>query len=366
MKILMATQEYYPKGSGIANVAYYIVEELKKLGHEVKVLSPYGPDIKIGYEKAIEKYAGFGLLPFWIRTSGYIGNNYDNYDLFVLHNPLMLKKINPKKIFSIVHTTYVKYYDLYKNQDISFRDRIYYLLMKHIERFCYKKNKLNSSCVSPAVCDELLKLGLKKSQVTYIPNGVNTKAFRPMKEKYNFNVPKDHKVMLYVGRFNQQKQLDLMIETFAYIENQGMPYSLVLAGDGELMPKCRSLIAKKGLKNIHLLGKIEHKLLPKLYSTADFFIMSSCYEGQPLTMLEGMSCGLPCILSDIPNIAHFVKDSGTGVVIDFTKPKHASEKMISYLNRVDLKKESAKIRKFAENNLDWSVITKKYLKIWEK
>ena len=347
----MCTQEYYPKGSGIANVAYYLVEEMKRKGHDVRVLSPYGPDISVGYEKAIAKYAGIGLLFFWNKVRKFVNKNHNDFDLIYVHNPLFLGKIKPrKKIFSIVHTTYVKYYELYKSQDVGLRDRIYYLLMKYVERLCYR-NKFKSSGVSSEVVKELKRLGVKG---LYIPNGVDTAHFSP---GGSFELDVSGKILLAVGRLNQQKRPDLLIKVFSEL---GDDKSLVFAGDGELMGECKKIVKDLGMNNVHFLGKVDHKELRGLYSRADFFIMSSCYEGQPLTLLEAMSCGLPCILSDIPNITHFVRDSKTGLVVDF-ESYSAAENILNYMDNVDRSKESLAVRKFAVDNLDWSKIAERYL-----
>ena len=355
----MCTQEYYPKGSGIANVAYYLTKSLKRAGHHVTILSPYGPDISLGYEQLIAKYGGLGLILFWNKVRSYINNNYTEYDKIIVHNPLFMRKLKyPEKISSIVHTTYIKYYDLYKNQDISIKDKVYYFIMKYIERWCYKRNHFKSSGVSQEVCNELLKLGLNKDRVTYIPNGVDIDEFQPLANKCKFDagLPIDNKILLSVGRLNNQKQPEKLIETFKYIEWADLPYSLVFVGDGELLDKCKDLVKLYGLKNVGFLGKINHKNLSLIYSAADCYIISSCYEGQPLTLLEAMSCGVPFIVSDIPNLSHFVEDTCTGIKVNFDNPESASEKIIRHLETTDLSLESDIVRKFAVKNLDWDKI----------
>ena len=67
MKILICTSEYYPQGSGIANVAYNVVEKLKKKGITCEVCSPVGPDIKLGSEI---KYGRLSLLTIvWSQST---------------------------------------------------------------------------------------------------------------------------------------------------------------------------------------------------------------------------------------------------------------------------------------------------------
>ena len=55
MRVLICATEYYPNGSGIANVAFNVVRELESMGVECTVCSPTGPDIKLGDPDKSEK-----------------------------------------------------------------------------------------------------------------------------------------------------------------------------------------------------------------------------------------------------------------------------------------------------------------------
>jgi len=356
MRILVCTQEYYPKGSGIANVAYYIVEALRKRGHKIKILSTDCGDINFKeYEKKINRFGGLALLGFWRKVRNFINKNHDNYDLIWVHNPLFLGKVNPEKIYSTVHTTYVEYARIYKTFPYPWYIKQYYKVMKFLEKRCYRKNKFKTNVISPALIKEMKSLGIKAK---YIPNGVDTKKFKPVSQKYKLSIPKNAKVVLCVGRVTFQKCPFKLIDTFKKIKD----VHLVWAGTGELFEKAKKLA--KGHNNIHFLGKVPHEKLPSLFARASAYILASVYEGQPLTVLEALSSGTPCILSDIPNLTHIIKDSKTGIIVDFDK-KDSADKIVKYLKK-DLKKESERSRAYAVKHLDWSVIAKQYEKEWMK
>ena len=92
MKVLVCSTEYPPYTSGIGNVAYNIVEQLKKIEVDCTVCSPYGPDINIGNGKLTEKSGIPGLLIFWNKVSKYCKKN--PYDILWLHNPLLLRNLS--------------------------------------------------------------------------------------------------------------------------------------------------------------------------------------------------------------------------------------------------------------------------------
>ncbi len=111
MKILVCVSEYYPFGTGIANVAYNIVEDLKRMGHQCVVCSPTGPDIKLGSAPLIDRWAIGGLLQYWDLVATCL--NGDDYDVVWLHNPMFIRANPFRRSIATVHSTY---YDKYQQR----------------------------------------------------------------------------------------------------------------------------------------------------------------------------------------------------------------------------------------------------------
>jgi len=106
---------------------------------------------------------------------------------------------------------------------------------------------------------------------------------------------------------------------------------------------------------------VDDQDLPDLYACADYYIMTSKYEGgmPPLTLAEAMASGLPCIVSDIPNLA-IVKDADCGTIVDFTDLSVALNDILDYL-KLDHHSHGVNARNFATSSLDWEIITEDYL-----
>jgi glycosyltransferase involved in cell wall biosynthesis len=93
----------------------------------------------------------------------------------------------------------------------------------------------------------------------------------------------------------------------------------------------KDLAEKMGLRKVLFLGHVDHdRDLPDLYACADYYLMTSEYEGLPLTLLEAMASGLPCIVSDLPNL-EIVRDADCGIVVDFTDQTVALADIRDYL-----------------------------------
>ena len=109
MKLLVCVSEYYPHGAGIANVAHYVVSQLRKIGVDCVVCSPTGPDIKLGSSLMISKYGRLGLFHYWHKVATYFQKKTTKYDAVWLHNPIFPGH-NPffKSLVTIHVTSYEK------------------------------------------------------------------------------------------------------------------------------------------------------------------------------------------------------------------------------------------------------------------
>lgn len=220
LNLLVCVPEYPPhNSSGIANVAYNIVERLKSMGIQCTVCSPKGPNIAIGSANMIYYFGILGLLFYWYRVAEYLNKNGKEYDVVWLHNPLILKTFPLQEILITMHTTYYGY------RKHKVKPLIYYKMVSKIESHCLRKfERYDMTGVSPVVCKELEDMGMNKDNITYIPNGVDCKRFRPSQKKSSlrekFKLPKEDKIILSLGRLSDQKQPLKLIQILSLIEKK--------------------------------------------------------------------------------------------------------------------------------------------------
>jgi glycosyltransferase involved in cell wall biosynthesis len=361
MKLLICVSEYPPDYSaGIGNVAYNVVERLKKKGIECTVCSP-NADIKLGSSWMIAKFGRLGLLYYWHQVSKYFKKRAEDYDLVWLHNPLFIKNSPFKNSLVTMHITA---HGQIIQRIYSLHIHIYKKVSSLIERHSLNKiKKARFTAVSQQVCKELEEIGINKERITYIPNGVDTEQFKPSNDKKllrkKFKIPENDLIFLSLGRLTEAKQPQKLIEVFSEIEKEKKDVSLVIAGEGELLEKTRKFVRQKRLKKVRFLGYVDEKDKPDLYACSNYYIITSKYEGQPLTLLEAMASGLPCIVSDIPNL-RIVEDANCGIIVNFNDEENATQEMISYLEG-DNSEDSKNAREYAVNKLDWEIIAEKYL-----
>jgi alpha-1,6-mannosyltransferase len=129
--------------------------------------------------------------------------------------------------------------------------------------------------------------------------GVDTKAFRPVPRddtlRDKLDLPRDKKVLLYVGRLSPEKNIEMLLAAFEVLHaRHPNTYHLVIVGDGPLR---RVLPATR-----HRTGALtwrsyiqENAQLADYYHAADLFIHPGVCETFGLVVLEAQACGLPCV-----------------------------------------------------------------------
>jgi len=361
MKLLVCTTEYYPHGSGIANVAYNVVKNLTNMGVECKICSPTGPDIMLGSQALIQKTGIIGMMHFWKQVSQHIDSA--GYDAIWLHNPFILKPNSLRNCLITMHSTYL---GTSTNGIGNFPYHLYKSIVAKIERFCIMNMPPTTSFVgvSEQVCNEIEEIGIVKKQIAHIPNGVDTKHFRPSARKKElrrkFGIPEKNTVLLSVGRLTPAKRPLTLVEIFSRLEEKFSNMTLCIAGKGELLDEVKNLAEKMELRNIIFLGHVDYdRDLPDLYACSDYYIMTSRYEGLPLTLLEAMASGLPCIVSDIPNL-RMVGKINSGLIVNFDNVPVAASSIIKYLESEHID-HALNATHYATNYLDWEIVAKDYL-----
>ena len=366
MKLLICATEYFPYGSGIANVVYNLVEQLEKQGVECTVCSPSGPDIKLGSKKLINTFGFLGLVYYWCQVSYYFKKN--EYDIVWLHNPYFICH-NPFSSYLVtMHSTYYGM-SLYHVGNTWFL-RIYNKIISKFEKFCiaHLSKKTLFTGVGQPVCEELEKLGIEKERIFYIPNAVDIQHFKPIIDKKslrkNFKIPENDIILLSVGRLTHAKQPHDLIKVFSLLEKKCPNLTLCIAGTGELLDPIKKMVDEAGLKKVMFLGHVDYNSkLPDLYAASDYFIITSIYEGgmPPLALSEAMASGLPCIVSNIPSLGS-VERASCGIIINFGDINDASYKILDYI-KMNHPDHSINAREFVINNLDETHIASLYLKL---
>ena len=167
-------------------------------------------------------------------------------------------------------------------------------------------------CPSQATLSDLKSVfHLDDSQLCAVPAGIDG-SFQPAAEEELERVRAIYQLsdpyLLYIGSNKPHKNLPALIDAYASLRSAP---KLVLAGEEDARyPEARRRVEFLGLADrVRVLGPVDEKNLPALYSGSLAFIFPSTYEGFGFPPLEAMACGVPVACSDIPCLRETAGDA---------------------------------------------------------
>ncbi len=164
-----------------------------------------------------------------------------------------------------------------------------------------------------------IRMGYRRDKSCIIPNGFDTKLFSPSVKnrrsvRLELNIPEEAILIGLIGRFDPLKDHRCFLKAGAKLLSNKREIFFLLAGR-EVDWQNRHLkqfIEKLGMsEKVFLLG--ERHDIPRITAALDIAACSSLAEGFPNVIGEAMSCGIPCVVTDVGDSALLVGDTGTVV-----------------------------------------------------
>jgi len=188
-----------------------------------------------------------------------------------------------------------------------------------IAKWCARLSRFSSAIVacSEASREVHIILGYRLDKILVIPNGFDLKTFKPdgtaqKKVMDELGLSPNAILIGLVARFDPQKDHTNFLQATTIIGRRFSNVHFILCGDGITSDNQNlfRLVKQSGIADrIHLLGR--RKDIPKLTVALDIASSSSSYgEGFPNVVGEAMSCGVPCVVTDVGDSALIVGDSG--------------------------------------------------------
>ena len=198
----------------------------------------------------------------------------------------------------------------------------------------------------------------------FISNGVNRPQIREAKLITDkFGLKKDSYI-LFLGRLVPENGIRYLVEAF---KNVRTDKKLVIAGGSSdtdsFMAELKELA--KGDGRILFTGFVQGAMLDELYSNAYIYTLPSDLEGMPLSLLEAMSYGNCCLVSDIPECAEVVEDKA--LIFKKSNVENLQEKLqdaCDYPEKVmQMKKQAAD---FICEKYNWDDVVEETMKLYKK
>ncbi len=386
MKILFGTDNFFPNVNGAAIFSVELAKGLAKIGHEVAVIAPSRK-----FKHTITQHAGmtiYGIpsvmIPKMIHPGG--------IRIPVEINQTIIRAIIEQMRPDIIH---IQDHFMIGSRAASLGRKLgiptvgtnHFLPENFIHYFhppSFAKKPLSKlawrqfinvyklldliTVPTKTTADLLHSLGLK-NPITPISCGVDLKRFNPRNSgshlKKHYHITDSKLVILFVGRLDKEKNIDLIIKAFAEVQKITNSH-LVIAGKGKEKTNLINLSKNLNLnQNVTFTGFVPDKDLAALYRMADLFVIASIAELQSIATMEAMASGLPVIATEVLALPELVHNGKNGYLFNDGDINSLTNHIVKVLKNPALRKKmsQASLKIISQHSLDKTVKT--YLQAYE-
>jgi glycosyltransferase involved in cell wall biosynthesis len=203
-----------------------------------------------------------------------------------------------------------------------------------------------------------------------IPNGIPTANYASpsisrgqWRARAGFS--EDQVLFVCVARLAPQKNHALLLEAFAQGPGRDPLAHLVLIGDGELRQRLIEQSQNLGLTGkVHFLGVRTD--IAEALSAMDVFVLSSDWEGNPLSVMEAMAAGLPIVSTAVGGVPEIVRNEVEGLLVAANQPQALSRALLELLSNPEKRCAlGAAARHRANLEFDESRMVRAYERLYE-
>jgi phosphatidylinositol alpha-mannosyltransferase len=316
MKICIVSDAYYPYPGGVSEHIHHTAIELRRLGHEAKILTASFGDnkgfehddvIRVGRTVLVPINKSMATITIGRNLSGQVKKilTRGGFDIVHTHGPLA-----PMLPFlALRHSPAVNVATFHA----SHADSTGYQLFEPIlQRYFRRIDGLIA--VSETARESMYKYFPGDYRI--IPNGVDTDRFhRGMKPVAH--LADGRPSILFVGRFDPRKGLKYLLQAIPYVVEKVPDARLVVVGKGVLDSYYRRYLDNRYRDHVIFEGFVTPEELPSYYATCDVFCSPATgSESFGIILLEAMATGKPIVASNISGYRSVVSDGVDGLLVE--------------------------------------------------
>lgn len=375
-----------PDKTGASRMACQFSDALVQAGHEVLVVhgsEPSGQDRSIvpmlnsiGARTALESGLAFPVSPVLPDRVG---------RLAAVHNAHCIIGVNQRDrtvALSAARHISVPGIVCAQNQHIFWGPWPVPFLKASFYAQSMRRNADLIVCTSAAVQEEFVKrFGVKRERTCCLSNGIDVFGFprfsdvelRETRRLMGFG--DDDLMMINVGRTDQQKGLDILVESLRHLDKSNSARLIQIGDVTDGAAKGRGLVHRQKLNQMIQTNGLEESIsfvgwrddVPRLLQAADIYVHSARWEGSPLSVIEAMAAGIAVVTPDNTSRPEGFEDGTHGIVV---APECAQQLAVGLNKMLRLtKNQRCKMglaaRSLAENRYDISVISQKFVTLIE-
>lgn len=354
MRVLIGTLSYKPNISGVAISVDLLTQFLLDKGHQVFIVAParglkssvqQQGNLTIYRVRSVPNPArrGFYLPIFTGRITEHIFNEVKP-DIVHVHDPMAMSRYLQRSATIHGVPTVVSNHFMLDYVGSYLPKLIRPMVLSWLRRKYVKFYNQCQAVIAPSytVVDYLRALGVKVP-LWALSNGVDIErffAYLPIEQtRRSYNLP-NLPTILYLGRLDRDKSLDVLIDAFALVRAE-TPCHLLLVGGGDKQSAIKRKIAKRSLSHAATLtGSIPYHSvdLVALYQAADMYVIAS-KEAQSITTLEALAAGKPVVAANWGALPELIHDQVNGLLFEAGSEVDLAAKILVLLRNPSMRSE---------------------------
>lgn len=179
--------------------------------------------------------------------------------------------------------------------------------------------------------------------------------------KAMLDIGKDAQVILYAGRLDKEKKVDLILRAFKGVEARNERALLMIVGEGTDEGKLRDLATSLSLRRVQWRPTAARQELSLLLSAADATVIASAQEGLPTIAMESLACGTLVVSTPVGIIPEIIKDGVNGYVVnDVSALSEIMEKALATSSSMS-RNCAESVRRFS-----WESVAKEVMAVYDE
>ncbi len=370
MRIGLFTDTYPPFINGVSTSIAMLEKALRKLGHEVYVVTVNPQNISYDFDsdEHIIKLPGIPIGIYDYRITGIYPikaiNKIKDWNLDIIHSHTEFSvgtfaRIMAKQLdIPIVHTYHTMYEDYIHYITKGYFDSASKKALEYLTKFYCDKTVTELIVPTKKTYDLFKKKYEYDRNIHIVPTGIEVERFyvenndknktNELRKKYD--IKDDDFVILFVGRLAKEKNINFLIENQAELIKKNPKCKLVIIGDGPEALEFKELTKTLNIiDNVIFTDKVPWENIHEYYQMASVFVSASHTETQGLTLLEAMAASVPVVAYDDEAFRDVIKNEYNGYL--FEDDKQYQEQILKIMKNRKLHDDMCKnARKSAEKH----------------
>lgn len=370
MKLCIVTHKL-KKGDGQGRVNYEVAQEAIRRGYQLTLLaSEIAPELEQNPQVnwisiPVESYPTEFLRNFIFtkKSSDWLHQHRSELDLVKVNGAITTTAADVNAVH-FVHSSWLNspaHISRIRRDFYGFYQWLYTALNAYWEKQAFQKAKVVVA-VSEKVAQELVNIGVLRSRIRVIVNGVDLQEFVPgTASRQQLGLPKDVTLALFAGDIRTpRKNLDTVLHALTKVPD--LHLVVVGATKGSPFPQ---LAASLGLtQRVHFLGY--RRDIAEIMRTVDLFVFPSRYEACTLVLLEALASGLPVITATATGGAEIVTPECGIVLRDTDNIDALAAALLSLTSAPSLMQRMGKAARTVAEQHSWTTMAQTYVDLFEE